>query len=347
MEEHAKIVLTSWTDGAAGRQHTLSVCRECATFILEALHTGDWDHEDVRYFDSAMERMDPEDVRCTELTPARPRPAMPRGQRTWPTLREFHLERGGEESLQSDYGGYSWNNLDNPWLTREKLPAGHDRYRVSHVEDTGDWYASNSYRQEIILLGTTPKNAPDWEISEFFSDWPGRGGTGRPLSWFRNRIHRFNALRGEEPAGSALRDQSPATPNLDARLNGADTIRAVSAFMEHLGGSGYFLAGTPRHTHIDGPDSLASPEECWGRPGCPWENDPEHTPPDGERGDHIVRRNTPVRKLTDSFLGIDSEAASVEMDALLEHTRRRNAETRNAETENAETENAGAENGQA
>jgi hypothetical protein len=101
--------------------------------------------------------------------------------------------------------------------------------------------------------------------------------------------------------------------------------------MEHLQDGGYFLAGTPYHTHIDSPDSPENSEECWGRPGCPWEGDPDHTPPDGERDDHIVRRSAPVRKLVDSFLGIDSKAASMEMEALLEHTRRGNAGAENGQ----------------
>ena len=227
MGKHEKTVLASWTHGSADRQYTLSVCRECATFMLEAFHTGDQSHGDVRYFDSGMERMDPQDVRCAELAPGASQPGIPQGERTQRTQ--------------------------------------------------------------------------------------------------------------EESAGRPNQDRGPTTPNLDARMKRADTIRDIAAFMEHLGGSGYFLAGTPHHTHIENIEDIEGTQgsgECWGKPGCPWEDDPDHTPPTGERGDHIVRRSAPIRKLADSFLGIDSQAASMEMEVLFEHTRRRNTGTENAGTEN-------------
>ena len=57
---------------------------------------------------------------------------------TFKNLEEFHLARGSQNSLESDYGGENHDDLGI-------FQAGHsaNRILVTHVDRTGDFYAQD------------------------------------------------------------------------------------------------------------------------------------------------------------------------------------------------------------
>ena len=108
-----------------------------------------------------------------------------------------------------------------------------------------------------------------------------------------------------------MKQPAVPTPNLDLRLENSEKIRTVSRFLQFLDQKGYVIAGTPMHTHLE------DTTECWGAPGCPMEEDPDHVGPDRKDTQLLVRRYPNARQLTDEFLGIDRQEAEREMEELL------------------------------
>ena len=71
------------------------------------------------------------------------------------SLADFYKRRGGRHSPESDYGAQNY-------LDKTRVPG--DTWRVSHVEETGDFYAvRHRWNSDniVILLGRVPK-----ELSE-------------------------------------------------------------------------------------------------------------------------------------------------------------------------------------
>ena len=120
--------------------------------------------------------------------------------RVYPSIKEFYVERGGEFSPESAYGVHNWNDEPPPgcgwcWETRDRpdlradhLHRHHGNLRVSHVAETGDFYAYDSRTGEVRLLGTMPPGWTEPQVYEHFEDWAQGDGPGRSLSWFRDRI---------------------------------------------------------------------------------------------------------------------------------------------------------------
>ena len=74
---------------------------------------------------------------------------------TFPTIRDFYNSRGGLTSVESDYGGYNWDDghltdcnycISRPWA----CPS--HRLRLTYVHDTGDFYAKPPAGPGPILL---------------------------------------------------------------------------------------------------------------------------------------------------------------------------------------------------
>ena len=109
-------------------------------------------------------------------------------------IEAFYTARGGRHSLESDYGGFNWDDhAVDSWIRPPHISSGH-RYMVAHVGETGDWYATRGMADgPVILLGTLERpGVPEKDVHEFFRDWADGNGPGRPLSWFRDRIAAFN-----------------------------------------------------------------------------------------------------------------------------------------------------------
>ena len=119
----------------------------------------------------------------------------------WPSKAEFYAERGGTFSGESDYGHFNW---DDEVVRPGAFAPGSWMYRrlmVSHVHDTGDWYAvDSSGAGEAVLLGTVAGDIPEPEVYAFFSDWARNHEPGRPLTWFRERTAAFNRQVAEARA---------------------------------------------------------------------------------------------------------------------------------------------------
>ena len=98
------------------------------------------------------------------------------------SLADFYKRRGGRHSPESDYGAQNY-------LDKTRVPG--DTWRVSHVEETGDFYAAQCWRGEdnvVLLLGRVPKELSEREVHHHFSNWAESETPGWPLSWFRERI---------------------------------------------------------------------------------------------------------------------------------------------------------------
>ncbi len=98
------------------------------------------------------------------------------------SLADFYKRRGGRHSPESDYGAQNY-------LDKTRVPG--DTWRVSHVEETGDFYAvRHRWNSDniVLLLGRVPKELSEREVHHLFSDWADSETPGRPLYWFRERI---------------------------------------------------------------------------------------------------------------------------------------------------------------
>ena len=100
-------------------------------------------------------------------------------------MEEFYRVRGGTYSPESDYGSFNWDDTESPGAGPEPLTAV---FRVSHVEETGDFYAIHNHTGRVVLLGSVPAAVPEKTVYAHFKDWAQRGGPGRPFSWFKERI---------------------------------------------------------------------------------------------------------------------------------------------------------------
>ena len=120
------------------------------------------------------------------------------GYPRWPTIQAFYDERVGERSGESHFGFHNWAN---PLAYRA---TSNDRWRVSVVDDTGDVYAFKEPGEPVMLLGTLLVTDADHECARrghrishpatycaadrLFEGWVSRGGLGRPLHWFAERL---------------------------------------------------------------------------------------------------------------------------------------------------------------
>ena len=130
--------------------------------------------------------------------PTPEQPPIPTNDRTvFQSLRAFYNARGGLSSVESDYGGYNWDDghltechycITRPWA------CPFHRLRVTHVHDTGDFYATLPGQPgPIILVGTLSLNGqPEHQVHHHMGDWAQGPSPGRPLTWFANRIKDWN-----------------------------------------------------------------------------------------------------------------------------------------------------------
>ena len=107
---------------------------------------------------------------------------------TFKNPEEFHLARGSQNSLESDYGG---GNHDDLGIFQAGQSA--NRILVTHVDRTGDFYAQDPYTGRVALLGVVTPGFPEKEVHQGFEDWADGDGPGRPLSWFQEKIAAFNS----------------------------------------------------------------------------------------------------------------------------------------------------------
>lgn len=120
--------------------------------------------------------------------------------RTYSNLTEFYRERGGLHSPESDYGSRNWNDLEGAPPPRAN---DHTRrnLRVSHVNETGDWYAVQSDEEgTVILLGQLEPGQKEPEVHREFKDWAEGNEGERPLSWYIERIARVRKDQQNETA---------------------------------------------------------------------------------------------------------------------------------------------------
>ena len=126
----------------------------------------------------------------------------------FPGMESFYAARGGERSPESDYGGYNTYDLGINPLNPRVRPLDL-RYRVSYVDDTGDFYAvalvgGFAAGAHVILLGSVGPGHVEKDVHAHFGDWAEGEGLGRPLSWFKKRIRTFAPERltdADLPAG--------------------------------------------------------------------------------------------------------------------------------------------------
>ena len=116
----------------------------------------------------------------------------------------FYAARGGRSTQgESDYGGFNRDdlglNLQRPMQTLRipgwsSCPHGETDYYVSHVHDTGDFYAVEGRfdtTAQVALLGSVGPGHEEPEVYGHFADWAQGDGPGRPFSWFVERIKSF------------------------------------------------------------------------------------------------------------------------------------------------------------
>ena len=119
----------------------------------------------------------------------------------------FYEERGGGFSGESDYGKYNRDDLAVGLLAPTTTPGGlvfvpfgEPDHRVSHVHDTGDFYAVEGRVDDtgqVALLGSVGAGHPEPEVYAHFGDWAEGAGPGRPFSWFVERIDSFRCAKPE------------------------------------------------------------------------------------------------------------------------------------------------------
>ena len=130
---------------------------------------------------------------------------------TFDNLEHFYEVRGGDRpGGECGFGRYNHDDLE--WAR-----AGRDRYdrmRVSVVYDTGDVYAVSEARDcaPVALLGTLdlPDDGNAYNtLGIIFDGYVERGRTGRPITWFMERIS--DPLPSEFTVRTRLghRDRSP------------------------------------------------------------------------------------------------------------------------------------------
>ena len=126
----------------------------------------------------------------------------------FPGMESFYVDRGGKSSPESDYGCHNVDDLGvNP--TDPRPHRSWLRYRVSYVEKTGDFYAvalvgGFAAGGHVILLGSVGPGHVEKDVYAHFEDWAEGKGSGRPLSWFVERIRTFAPKRltdADLPAG--------------------------------------------------------------------------------------------------------------------------------------------------
>ena len=114
----------------------------------------------------------------------------------------FYAARGGRSSPESDYGCNNVYDLGiNPLSPRVR--AGWLRYRVSYVEQTGDFYAialGGQHHHDVILLGLLGAGHVAKDVYADFADWAEGEGLGRPLSWYIDRIATYVPKPKADPA---------------------------------------------------------------------------------------------------------------------------------------------------
>ncbi len=105
---------------------------------------------------------------------------------SYASIDDFYTARGGSRSGESDYGGY---NIDDLRAFNERpLRGSYGNIRVSHVHNTGDFYALEYSTGRVILLGSVGDNIDEPTVYNHFGDWADGEGQGRPLSWFKERL---------------------------------------------------------------------------------------------------------------------------------------------------------------
>ena len=124
----------------------------------------------------------------------------------FPGMESFYAVRGGERSVEDDYGCHNTYDLGvNPVVPRMGDNLAH--YRVSYVENTGDFYAvalgsaDPGVRGRVILLGSLGVGHVEKDVHAHFADWAEGKGMGRPLSWFVDRIATYVPRPKELPEG--------------------------------------------------------------------------------------------------------------------------------------------------
>ena len=117
-------------------------------------------------------------------------------------IASFYAARGGRFSGESNYGVYNKNDMGLDLQAQAPVPEsglvfvpfGEPDYRVSHVHDTGDFYAvENRFDStaQVLLLGSVGPGTALGKVDEHLVDWARGDGPGRPFSWFVERIASF------------------------------------------------------------------------------------------------------------------------------------------------------------
>ena len=104
----------------------------------------------------------------------------------WDNIEAFYRDRGGERSLEYDFGVGHHADTDTAQPAHLRT-----RWRVSVVRATGDVYAITAQAKHVVLLGTFAHQVGDEafrdRMDEAFAGWADNLG-GRPLGWFEDRI---------------------------------------------------------------------------------------------------------------------------------------------------------------
>ena len=124
----------------------------------------------------------------------------------FPDLESFYAARGGERSIEYDYGFYNVDDLGVNPVDPRPQPSWL-RYQVSYVGETGDFYAVALGRGfegkgRALLLGSLGAGHVEKDVHAHFEDWAEGEGLGRPLSWYVERIATYVPKRKDDlPAG--------------------------------------------------------------------------------------------------------------------------------------------------
>lgn len=105
---------------------------------------------------------------------------------SYSTIDDFYVARGGSISGESDYGVHNIDDLNA--FNERPLRGNYGNIRVSHVHNTGDFYAMECVTGRVILLGSVDSVLDEPIIHNHFIDWADGEDMGRPLSWFKERL---------------------------------------------------------------------------------------------------------------------------------------------------------------
>ena len=105
---------------------------------------------------------------------------------SYATLDDFYTARSGSRSGESDYGSFNVDDLNA--FNSKPLRGTYGNIRVTHVHNTGDFYALECYTGHVILLGTVDNTYDERLVYQHFGDWADCEAPGRPLSWFKERL---------------------------------------------------------------------------------------------------------------------------------------------------------------